>query len=184
MLFISSYQLFSFLRYLKLRPDFFGHVGKRLGKKAEINSKIYDVTNWETNNCNSWFPCLIFCMIFKEKYFSCYVLLTNFNYSNFIVWLFFLHEILGHICIIIICFSVCDVINFEIKLSYQRMFFFFIRHCFLWKEQFPLKRTTFSKRNGVYLKEIFFNYCIQWPSEDDQKIDCSIISMGAMSYNI
>ena len=124
MLFISSYQLFSFLRYLKLRPDFFGHVGKRLGKKAEINSKIYDVTNWETNNCNSWFPCLIFCMIFKEKYFSCYVLLTNFNYSNFIVWLFFLHEILGHICIIIICFSVCDVINFEIKLSYQVFFLY------------------------------------------------------------
>ena len=124
MLFVSSYQLFSFLRYLKLRPDFFGHVGKRLGKKAEINSKIYDVTNWETNNCNSWFPCLIFCMIFKEKYFSCYVLLTNFNYSNFIVWLFFLHEILGHICIIIICFSVCDVINFEIKLSYQVFFLY------------------------------------------------------------
>ena len=124
MLFISSYQLFSFLRYLKLRPDFFGHVGKRLGKKAEINSKIYDVTNWKTNNCNSWFPCLIFCMIFKQKYFSCYVLLTNFNYSNFIVWLFFLHEILGHICIIIICFSVCDVINFEIKLSYQVFFLY------------------------------------------------------------
>ena len=124
MLFVSSYQLFSFLRYLKLRPDFFGHVGKRLGKKAEINSKIYDVTNWKTNNCNSWFPCLIFCMIFKEKYFSCYVLLTNFNYSNFIVWLLFFHEILGHICIIIICFSVCDVINFEIKLSYQVFFLY------------------------------------------------------------
>ena len=124
MLFISSYQLFSFLRYLKLRPDFFGHVGKRLGKKAEINSKIYDVTNWKTNNCNSWFPCLIFCMIFKQKYFSCYVLLTNFNYSNFIVWLLFFHKILGHICIIIICFSVCDVINFEIKLSYQVFFLY------------------------------------------------------------
>ena len=124
MLFVSSYQLFSFLRYLKLRPDFFGHVGKRLGKKAEINSKIYDVTNWKTNNCNSWFPCLIFCMIFKEKYFSCYVLLTNFNYSNFIVWLLFFHKILGHICIIIICFSVCDVINFEIKLSYQVFFLY------------------------------------------------------------
>ena len=124
MLFVSSYQLFSFLRYLKLRPDFFGHVGKRLGKKAEINSKIYDVTNWKTNNCNSWFPCLIFCMIFKQKYFSCYALLTNFNYSNFIVWLLFFHKILGHICIIIICFSVCDVINFEIKLSYQVFFLY------------------------------------------------------------
>ena len=45
MLFISSYQLFSFLRYLNVRPDFFGHEGKRLDKKAEVNFKIYDVTN-------------------------------------------------------------------------------------------------------------------------------------------
>ena len=45
MLFISSYQLFSFLRYLNFRPDFFGHERKRLDKKAEVNFKIYDVTN-------------------------------------------------------------------------------------------------------------------------------------------
>ena len=27
--------------------EFFGHVGKRLDKKVQVNFKIYDVTNWE-----------------------------------------------------------------------------------------------------------------------------------------
>ena len=31
------------------------------------------------------------------------------------------------------------------------------------------------------LKETAFNYCTQWADVDDQKIDCSIISIGAMS---
>ena len=33
-------------------------------------------------------------------------------------------------------------------------------------------------------KETAFNYCTQWSGVDDQIIDCSIISMGAMSHNI
>ena len=32
------------------------------------------------------------------------------------------------------------------------------------------------------LKETIFNYCAQWSGVDDQEIDCSIISMGAMSH--
>ena len=38
------------LKYLNFYPCFFGHVGKRLDKKAAVNFKIYGVTNWETNN--------------------------------------------------------------------------------------------------------------------------------------
>ena len=34
------------------------------------------------------------------------------------------------------------------------------------------------------LKETAFNYCPQWSGVDNQEIDCSIISMGAMSYVI
>ena len=30
--------------------DFFGSSGKRLVKKAKVNFKIYDVTNWNTSN--------------------------------------------------------------------------------------------------------------------------------------
>ena len=33
-------------------PNFFYHVGKQLRKKAQVNFKIYDVTNWNTSNYN------------------------------------------------------------------------------------------------------------------------------------
>ena len=42
-------------------------------------------------------PCLIFCMIFKEKYFSCYILLTD-----QILLSGCLREILDNICIVIV----------------------------------------------------------------------------------
>ena len=32
------------------------------------------------------------------------------------------------------------------------------------------------------LKETVFKYCAQWAGVDDQEIDCSIISMGAMPH--
>ena len=41
---------FSFWRFLKFCSDIFGHVGKRLDKKAKVNFKIYHVPNWETIN--------------------------------------------------------------------------------------------------------------------------------------
>ena len=31
----------------------FGNVEKRLDKKAKVNFKIYDITDWTTNNCNT-----------------------------------------------------------------------------------------------------------------------------------
>ena len=40
------------------------------------------------------------------------------NRPNFNVMLPLLLEILGDICIAIVCLPVCDVINFEVKLSY------------------------------------------------------------------
>ena len=64
-------------------------------------------------------PCLIFCMIFKEKYFSCYVLLPG------QIPMPLLREILGNICIVIVYQPGCDVINFEINLI------FLIKLCFL-----------------------------------------------------
>ena len=65
-------------------------------------------------------PCLIFCIIFKEKYFSCYILFHSilfysifYSIPNFIVWLSLLHEILGNMCIAIVSWLGCDVINFK-----------------------------------------------------------------------
>ena len=37
-------EIFTFL------PCLFGYVEKRLGKKVKVNSKIYDFTDWATNN--------------------------------------------------------------------------------------------------------------------------------------
>ena len=47
---------------------------------------------------------------------------------NFIVWLALLLEILGNVCIAIICFSIDEVINFEINLSFSiKLFSYMIK---------------------------------------------------------
>ena len=38
------------LIYLTFCHDFCDHLGKRLHKKTKVNFKIFDVTDWETNN--------------------------------------------------------------------------------------------------------------------------------------
>ena len=53
MLFISYKKLFSFLSSLNFCPDFFGYLGKRLDKKANVDFKIYVQINSETNNYNT-----------------------------------------------------------------------------------------------------------------------------------
>ena len=42
-----SYKIFIFLSWL------IDHVGKRLDKKSKAIFKIYDITYWETHNCNT-----------------------------------------------------------------------------------------------------------------------------------
>ena len=42
-------KLFLFLRYLNFCPDYLGHAGKQLDKKAKIDFKI-NFINWETNS--------------------------------------------------------------------------------------------------------------------------------------
>ena len=53
MLFMSPQKLFFFSRYLTFCLDFFGRVAKELDQKGKFNFKIYDVTGWLTNNCNT-----------------------------------------------------------------------------------------------------------------------------------
>ena len=66
-------------------------------------------------------------------HFLCYfwwkIFVTSYsiNWSKLIDWLHLLFEILGSMCILIcgyicICYPVCDILNFEIKLSYQTIF--------------------------------------------------------------
>ena len=59
-------------------------------------------------------------MSFEEKYFSDYILVTDqISLADFL----FL-EVFGNVCIVIICCSVCDVINFEINHSFLMKAFF------------------------------------------------------------
>ena len=60
-------------------------------------------------------------MIFQEKYFSCYILLTD-----QISLLPLLFEILGNVCIAIVCFQGCNVIDFENNLNFLIKPFFFL----------------------------------------------------------
>ena len=46
----AFYFTVKFFRYLNFCPEHFGYVEKWLDKKAKINFKIYNITNWETNN--------------------------------------------------------------------------------------------------------------------------------------
>ena len=48
---------------------------------------------------------------FSRKLF---LMLYSFNWPNFLLWLPLLFEVLDNLCIVIICFPVFDVINFEI----------------------------------------------------------------------
>ena len=45
-----------------------------------------------------------------------FLMLYFINWSNFIVWLLLLLEIFGNMCMVIVCFPGCDVMNFEINL--------------------------------------------------------------------
>ena len=62
-------------------------------------------------------------MIFQEKCFSCYIVLTD---QFLTVLLPLLLEMLGSICITIVCEPGCDVINFEINLAFLIKLFFYM----------------------------------------------------------
>ena len=55
-----------------------------------------------------------------------FLLLYSINWPNFIVWLYLLCDILGNMCIAIVCWPGCDVISFEINQSFLiRLFFLY-----------------------------------------------------------
>ena len=58
-------------------------------------------------------------MIFQEKGFTWYILLTD---QNFIVWLPLLLDILGNMSTAIACFPDCNARNFQSNLSNQAVF--------------------------------------------------------------
>ena len=61
-------------------------------------------------------------MFFQGKWFSSY----SINWLNFISWLPLLLEILDNMCIVIVWFPDCDVIDFEINLIFLMKLFFYM----------------------------------------------------------
>ena len=55
-----------------------------------------------------------------------FLMIYSINWSNFIVWLPLLLEILGNMCIAIVCFPLCDVTDFEINLIFLIKPFFYM----------------------------------------------------------
>ena len=47
-----------------------------------------------------------------------FFMLYSTNWPNFIAWLLLLFEILGNMCIVIVYYPGCDVMDFEINLSF------------------------------------------------------------------
>ena len=54
------------------------------------------------------------------------LMLYSVNWPTFIVWLLLFLEILGNMCIAIVCYPCCDVMSFEINLIFLIKPFFFI----------------------------------------------------------
>ena len=50
-----------------------------------------------------------------------FLILYSLNWPSFIVWWPLLHETLGNMCFAIVCFSGCDVINFEVNFIFLIM---------------------------------------------------------------
>ena len=53
-----------------------------------------------------------------------FLMLYSINYPNFIAWFSLLVGLLGNICIAIVCYPCCDVMDFEINLIFLLESFF------------------------------------------------------------
>ena len=91
---------------------------QRLPKYMEVKvltscfSLIYSCLKKQNEIWNLSLPHFLY-NIWRKTFLTLYFI----NWPNLIGWLFLLIEVLGNICIVIICFQYYDVINFEINLS-------------------------------------------------------------------
>ena len=71
-------------------------------------------------------PCFISCMIFEEKYFSGYILLTDqislsgclYFVRYWAILCIVIQYLLQYMCIVSVCWPGCDIIDFEIRLLF------------------------------------------------------------------
>ena len=89
---------------------------------------------------------------FSKKIF---LKLYSVNWPNFIVWLPLILEILGNMCIAIVCFPTCDVINFEINLIFLSAFPYLSKAVFY---------MTKKSRQNLNIPKTKRNFQVKWES--------------------
>ena len=113
---------------------------------------------------------------FSRKIF---LVLFFINLPNFIAWLFLRLEMLGNICIIIICCTVCEIISFEINLSFPIKPFSYVTRKSGWKCKFWRSESVliFRKVRVQEVKFRLFTYIQDWPSYRIYQIFVSYTTM-------
>ena len=76
------------------------------------------------------------------------------NWTNFIVWLPLLLQILGNMCIIIVCYPGCDAIKFEINLIFLIKPFYYMTKKSRQKPKYLEKAKSFWEE----IKRIFHHF--------------------------
>ena len=79
---------------------------------------------------------------FSRKMF---LMLYSIDWPNFIVWHSSLLEVLGNVCIPIVCFPSCDVINFEINLVLLIKSLFYMNKKSKQKSKYLENKKSFQK---------------------------------------
>ena len=87
-----------------------------------------------------------------------FLVLYLINWTNLILWLSVRLKIFGNMYIVIICFSVCDVINFEINIGFVIKPFYYMTKKFRTKTWMSLAQKEFFRWNekhfSLFLKGI------------------------------
>ena len=95
--------------------------------------------------------------LYKKK--MCYIL----YWSNFVLWLPLLLEISGNICLVFVYYPVCDVVNFEINLSFfVKLFSYMTKKKKISRSIFHHFKRTFSCQKLSQAWECDFNPF--WPN--------------------
>ena len=81
-------------------------------------------------------------------------MLYSINWPNFMAWLPLLFEILGNMCIAIVCYPGCDVMDFEINLIILIKPFFYMRK----KSRQKLRYLENEKSFFGEIKSIFHHF--------------------------
>ena len=125
-----------------------------------------------------------------------FLLLYSINWPNFIVWLPLLCEILGNMCIAIVCKPGCDVMNFEVNLIFLINLFFLNDQRVMTKTWISWERKELLRWNRKHFSSFFHhfsrafnqanntNFFAGWESDFNmqwKQVVCSLVSIYSYS---